>query len=71
MNIRSRNFTKLDVVNGKSYFLCSCGQSEKYPLCDGSQKNTSFSPEKYTASANASVSVCGCNESKTTICDCA
>ena len=71
MNIRSRNFTKLDVVNGKSYFLCSCSQSEKYPLCNGSHKNTSFSPEKYTDSVNASISVCGYTEPKTTICDCA
>ena len=71
MNIRNKNFVKLDVVNGKSYFLCQCGQSATHPLCDGSHKNTSFSPEKYVATANGSVNVCGCDEFKTTICDCA
>ena len=71
MSNKEREFTKLDVVSGKSYFICQCGQSAKYPLCDGSHKNTSFSPEKFVASANTSVSVCGCNDLKTVVCDCA
>ena len=71
MSSKEKKFTKLDVVSGKSYFICQCGQSAKYPLCDGSHKNTSFSPEKFVASANTSVSVCGCNDVKTVVCDCA
>ena len=71
MSSEEKRFAKLEVVSGKSYFLCQCGQSEKYPLCDGSHKNTSFSPEKYVASANTSVSICGCNDLKTVVCDCA
>jgi CDGSH-type Zn-finger protein len=71
MSNDEKNYTKLDVVSGKSYFICQCGQSAKYPLCDGSHKNTSFSPEKYVASANTSVSVCGCNDLKTVVCNCA
>ena len=71
MSSKEKKFTKLDVVSGKSYFICQCGQSAKYPLCDGSHKNTSYSPEKFVASANTSVSVCGCNDLKTVICDCA
>ena len=30
MSIENKKFTKLDVVSGKSYFLCQCGQSAKY-----------------------------------------
>ena len=71
MNNVDKKYTKLDVAIGKSYFLCQCGQSARYPLCDGSHKNTIFSPEKYVASANTSVSVCGCNGLKTVVCDCA
>ena len=71
MSIEKKKFTKLDVVSGKSYFICQCGQSAKYPLCDGSHKNTSYRPEKYVASADTSVSVCGCNDLKTVVCDCA
>ena len=63
-------FTKLDVVSGKSYFICQCGQSAKYPLCDGSHKDTAFIPEKYVATASTSINVCGCEEYKTTICGC-
>ena len=70
MSTENKKFTKLDVVSGKSYFICQCGQSAKYPLCDGSHKITSFSPEKYVAPANTSVSVCGCKELKTVVCDC-
>ena len=71
MNIKNKKSTKLNVVSGKSYFLSQCGLSAKYPLCDGSHKNTSFSPEKYIASANTSLSICGCNDIKTVVCDCA
>ena len=71
MSNKEKKYTKLNVVSGKSYFICQCGQSARYPLCDGSHKNTSFSPEKYVASANTSVSVCGCNDLKTVVCDCA
>ena len=71
MSNEEKKFTKLDVVRGKSYFICQCGQSSKYPLCDGSHKNTTFSPEKYVASVDTSVSVCGCKELKTVVCDCA
>ena len=71
MSNKEKKFTKLNVVSGKSYFICQCGQSAKYPLCDGSHKNTSFSPEKFVASANTSVSICGCNDLKTVVCDCA
>ena len=71
MSSKEKKFTKLDVISGKPYFNCQCGQSEDYPLCDGSHKNISFSPEKLVASANTSVSVCGCNDIKTVVCDCA
>ena len=71
MSNKEKKFTKLNVVSRKSYFICQCGQSAKYPLCDGSHKNTSFSPEKFVSSANTSVSICGCNEFKTVVCECA
>ena len=71
MSKNEKKFTKVDVVSGKSYFISQCGQSANFPLCDGSHKNTSFSPEIFVASANASVSVCGCNHLKTVVCDCA
>ena len=34
---------------GKSYFWCACGKSANQPFCDGSHKDTEFSPIKWTA----------------------
>ena len=32
----------VDVVEGKSYYWCTCGKSSKQPFCDGSHKGTNF-----------------------------
>lgn len=53
----------VEVVEGKSYFWCSCGKSSKQPLCDGSHKGTEFEPVKYTAEASKKVFFCGCKHS--------
>ena len=37
----------IDVVEGKSYYWCTCGKSLKQPFCDGSHKGTEFSPLVY------------------------
>ena len=39
----------VDVVEGKSYFWCTCGKSLKQPFCDGSHKGTEFSPFVFKA----------------------
>ena len=39
----------VDVVEGKSYYWCSCGRSLKQPFCDGSHKGTDFRPLIYKA----------------------
>ena len=30
----------VEVEEGKTYFWCSCGQSDNQPFCDGSHKGT-------------------------------
>ena len=52
----------VDVVEGKSYFWCSCGKSVKQPFCDGSHKGTNFSPLKYTADQSKKVFLCACKQ---------
>ena len=52
----------VDVVEGKSYFWCSCGKSVKQPFCDGSHKGTNFSPLKYTADQSKKVFLCACKK---------
>jgi len=51
---------KVDVVEGESYFWCSCGQSSKQPFCDGSHKGSEFSPVKFTADETKTIALCGC-----------
>lgn len=60
----------LEVEAGKSYFWCACGKSAKQPFCDGSHKDTSFNPVKYTAEASKKVFFCGCKHTaKQPLCD--
>ncbi|PSL19714.1 iron-binding CDGSH zinc finger protein [Shimia abyssi] len=53
----------VEVEAGKSYFWCACGQSSKQPFCDGSHKDTGFTPVKYTAEDSKKVFFCGCKHS--------
>jgi CDGSH-type Zn-finger protein len=55
--------TPVDVEAGKSYFWCSCGKSQSQPFCDGSHKDTGFTPVKYLAEESATVYFCCCKHS--------
>ena len=54
----------VDVVEGKSYFWCTCGKSCKQPFCDGSHKRTEFSPLVYKAEQSKKVFFCTCKQTK-------
>ncbi len=61
---------KIDVVEGKSYFWCACGRSQKQPFCDGSHKDTGITPIKYKAKRSGPAFFCGCKASaKEPLCD--
>lgn len=53
----------VEVEAGKSYFWCSCGQSASQPFCDGSHKDSAFTPEKYEATESKTIYFCGCKHS--------
>jgi CDGSH iron-sulfur domain-containing protein 3 len=64
-NVAQKAPFKVDVVAGKAYFWCACGQSKNQPFCDGSHKTDgTFVPVKYTAAASAIVYFCGCKGSR-------
>jgi CDGSH-type Zn-finger protein len=48
------------VEAGKKYFWCACGQSAKQPFCDGSHKDTGFTPVPYEADRAKTLFFCGC-----------
>ncbi len=50
----------VDVEEGKSYFWCACGRSDNQPFCDGSHKDTEFTPVQYQAESSGPVAFCGC-----------
>jgi CDGSH-type Zn-finger protein len=52
----------VDVKAGKSYFWCSCGESDTQPFCDGSHKGTAFIPSKYEATEDKKIFFCGCKK---------
>ena len=52
----------VEVEDGKSYFWCSCGQSANQPFCDGSHKDTGFSPMKWTAETSGTKYFCACKQ---------
>ena len=52
----------VEVEEGKSYFWCSCGLSSKQPFCDGSHKDTEFTPMKYDASESGKKYFCACKQ---------
>ena len=54
----------IDVVEGKSYFWCTCGKSLKQPFCDGSHKGTNFSPLVYKAKQSKKEFFCTCKLTK-------
>tara|TARA_B110000444_G_scaffold176751_1_gene165373 strand:- start:323 stop:559 length:237 start_codon:yes stop_codon:yes gene_type:complete len=60
----------IEVVAGKSYFWCTCGQSQGQPFCDGSHKDTDFVPQKYKATDNTKIWFCACKStSSQPLCD--
>ena len=54
----------VEVKAGESYHWCSCGLSKSQPMCDGSHKDTGFSPVKYEAIDNKTVYFCGCKHTE-------
>ena len=50
------------VVEGKSYYWCTCGKSLKQPLCDGSHKGSDFVPLVYKAEQSKKVFFCTCKQ---------
>ena len=54
----------VDVIEGNSYYWCTCGKSSKQPFCDGSHKDTSFKPFPYKADQSKKVFFCTCKQTK-------
>ena len=59
--------TGVTVEKGVTYAWCTCGLSEKNPLCDGAHKTIEgmpFKSLKYTAEETGEVWLCNCKQTK-------
>ena len=52
------------VEEGKRYFWCTCGRSEKQPFCDGSHRDTDFLPLVWTADKTEEKLFCACKQTR-------
>ncbi len=62
--IAQKQSYKIEVEKGKKYAWCACGLSGSQPFCDGSHKDTGFSPIVITADDSKPLSFCGCKQSR-------
>lgn len=45
------------------YWWCACGRSQNQPFCDGSHKETGFTPVPFSLEEKTQVWLCGCKHS--------
>jgi len=51
---------KVSLSKGKKYYFCTCGRSKDQPFCDGSHKDTSFTPKAFTSEKEGEAYLCAC-----------
>lgn len=61
----------IEMVPGKTVYLCRCGKTGNAPYCDGTHKTlTGVSPLAHSVEKDGKVYVCGCGRSgKLPFCD--
>ena len=61
---------QVELREGKAYFWCRCGRSQKQPFCDGSHKGTEFSPLEFKPEKSEEAWFCACKRTgKQPMCD--
>ena len=58
--IAGNNPVIASLEEGKKYAFCTCGRAKEQPFCDGSHKDTSFKPLRFTAEVTTQKWMCVC-----------
>ena len=58
--IANNHPAKVSLEKGQEYYFCRCGRSKKQPFCDGSHRDTSFTPLGFTAEETGDAYLCQC-----------
>ena len=53
---------QVELKEGKAYFWCRCGRSQKQPFCDGSHQGSGLEPMRFIAQSSGIFNICGCKE---------
>jgi CDGSH-type Zn-finger protein len=53
---------QVELKEGKAYFWCRCGRSQKQPFCDGSHQGSALEPMRFVAESSGIFNICGCKE---------
>ncbi|RLB68578.1 MAG: CDGSH iron-sulfur domain-containing protein [Deltaproteobacteria bacterium] len=48
-----------------TYYWCACGKTKKQPFCDGSHKDTEFTPKAFEITEQKEVALCQCRRTGT------
>ena len=63
-DIPQKNPLPVDVEEGRKYFWCSCGKSDRQPFCDGSHQGSEFLPLTYVAETTRTLYFCACKHTR-------
>jgi len=53
---------QVELTEGKAYFYCRCGRSQKQPFCDGSHTGTGIEPMRFVVDHTGTFNICGCKQ---------
>ena len=54
----------VQLTKGKKYHFCRCGRSRNQPFCDGSHKNTGFTPLPFQVEEDTDAWLCACKHTR-------
>ncbi len=53
---------QVELEEGRTYFWCACGKSDRQPFCDGAHKDTGIEPISFKAETTGTYNLCGCKQ---------